>query len=92
MSYAYAKTDANQAEIVRALIHIGCTVHVVNRAPFDVVVGRLGANYLLEIKDSAKTLSQQKLKPSQERFSQEWRGQWACVNTAEAAIKIVTGK
>jgi len=92
MGYRFNKPDANQESIIAALRQIGCTVHVVNRAPFDIVVGRNGKTYILELKDGRKPPSAQALKPSQEKFKREWLGQWDCVNCINDAIRVVTGQ
>lgn len=87
-----AKIDDNQPDIVKALRKAGCSVcllHAVGSGCPDLLVGRAGINYLIEIKDGAKPPSGQKLTPPQEIFHAEWRGQVSVANSIEQAFKIV---
>lgn len=86
------KVDANQPEIVKALRQVGCTVshlHKVGAGIPDLLVGRNGVNYLLEIKDGAKAPSAQKLTEDQVIWHDEWKGQKEVVNSVNAALKAV---
>lgn len=84
----YAKRrDANEREIIDALEAIGCTV-----APSDVVdllVGRAGQTYLLEVKDGDKSPSRRKLTPSQKKLQAGWKGHYAVVKSVEEALTAV---
>lgn len=87
-----ARIDANQTQIVKALRKAGCTVqhlHSVGKGCPDLLVGRAGVNYLLELKDGAKSPSEQKLTPDQVIWHSEWGGSVAVVNSEEAALKEV---
>jgi len=88
-----ARVDANHAEIVAALRAIGASVAdtcgVGGGFP-DLVAGFRGANWLLEVKDGAKYPSARKLTEDQQTFAQAWRGQWACVESVDDAIRVVT--
>ena len=87
-----AKIDANQNEIVEALRKIGCSVQIlssVGKGCPDILVGRKGKNYLLEIKDGNKPKSAQKLTPDQVDWHGKWNGSVFVVNSAEMAIEIV---
>lgn len=83
-----AKRDANEPEIVDALRKAGCDVARLD-TPVDLVVGRAGVNYLLEVKDGSKIPSERRLTPGQERFFDTWRGQVAKVETLEEALAAV---
>lgn len=88
----YGRVDANQADIVDALRDAGCSVVVlsaVGGGVWDIVVGRAGINYLLEIKDGSKPPSQRKRTPAQVRLHAEWRGQQAVCKTVEEAFIAV---
>lgn len=88
-----AKIDANQNEIVEALRKIGCSVQIlssVGKGCPDILVGRNGKNYLLEIKDGNKSKSAQKLTPDQIDWHEKWNGSVFVVNSAEMAIEIVS--
>lgn len=84
-----AKIDANQPEIVAALRKAGFSVVSLARAGGgvpDLLVGRAGRNYLLEVKEVSG-----KLRVTQELWHRAWRGQVATVRTAEEAIAAVQG-
>lgn len=84
-----ARTDDNQAEIVRGLRAIGATVQslaAVGAGVPDLLVGWQGANVLLELKDAAKVPSKRKLTPDQVAWHQAWRGQVATVETLKDAL------
>lgn len=87
-----AKIDANQNEIVEALRKIGCSVQIlssVGKGCPDILVGRNGMNYLIEIKDGNKPKSAQKLTPDQVEWHEKWNGSVVVINSAEQALKIV---
>ena len=84
-----ARTDANQAEIVRALRAIGCQVYYI-KLPVDLMVsgGPLrNRTMLLEVK-----LAGERLTGSQENFFSRWPGEWAVVHSPAEAVNIVCGK
>jgi Holliday junction resolvase len=87
-----ARVDDNQAEIVAALRKCGCTVQSLaalgNGVP-DLLVGRAGVNYLLEVKDGSKPKSARELTPDELRWLHAWRGSAAVVETVEEALKEV---
>lgn len=88
-----AKIDANQNEIVEALRKIGCSVQIlssVGKGCPDILVGKNGKNYLLEIKDGNKPKSAQKLTPDQIDWHGKWNGSVFVVNSEEMAIEIVS--
>lgn len=80
--------DANQDEIVEALEKVGCTVLDLSAigGVYDILAGRLGINYLIEIKNPE---TRGKLSKSQEDFYQWWHGQRAVATTVEEALFIV---
>ena len=79
------RSDSNQAEIVRELRAVGCTVVVVSaKECWDLQVGWRGKNYMFEVKQPGK-----KLRISQKEFHAEWRGQIDRIECAEDAIKIM---
>ena len=86
------RVDQNQMQIVRALQKVGCIVADTSKAGEgfpDLVVGRNGENYLMEVKDGSKPPSARKLTKAQEKFHAEWRGQIAVVETVEQALQVV---
>ena len=87
-----AKIDANQNEIVDALRKAGCSVQIlssVGKGCPDILVGRGGRNYLLEIKDGNKQKSAQKLTPDQVEWHDKWNGSVFVVNSIESALEAV---
>jgi Holliday junction resolvase len=81
------KVDTNQKEIVEALRACGFSVvhlHAVGKGCPDLIAGRLGVNYLIEIK-SAKG----KLTPAQVEFHDNWMGQVIVVRSVEDLSAIL---
>ncbi len=73
----YGRTDANQADIVKALRKAGCSVLILSDVGGgcpDLLVGRGGNNFLLECKDPSKSPSERCLTADQRVFFQDWRG------------------
>lgn len=82
-----ARTDANQKEIAKVLRGAGCTVvslHRVGDGCPDLLVGRCGRNYLLEIKVDGRGLNDR-----QKDWHRTWGGQRAVVTTPEGALAAV---
>lgn len=78
------RVDANQPEIVAALRAAGCSVcciHTVGYGCPDLLVGRSGQNYLLEVKSARGVLS-----PYEVSWHASWRGQVVIVRSVEEAF------
>lgn len=88
----HGRTDANQAEIIKTLRAVGCTVAVTsavgNGFP-DLVVGFKGASYLLEVKDGSLSPSRRALTDAEQAFKDTWRGHYAVVNDKFEALRAV---
>ena len=81
-----ARRDGNEAEIVAALEAAGCDVYRLDM-PCDLLVGRAGVNYLLEVKNPG---TYGKLAPHQREFAVSWRGgRVAVVETIDEALQAV---
>lgn len=86
-----ARTDANQAPIVRALQTAGASVWVI-RLPLDLLVGYRGQTALIEVKT---TQGKREPKPSkhtqlQKDFMLDWKGGTvATVTDAEGALRVL---
>lgn len=81
------RTDANQAEIVKALRDIGASVTITSELGHgfpDLAVGFRGCTTLLEIKTENGLLT-----ADEARWHAEWRGQAAIVRTVDEAIDAV---
>ena len=50
-----------------------------------------GANFLMELKDGTQTACKQKLTADEVEFHNNWTGQLAIVNSAEAAVDLIKG-
>lgn len=91
MTYA-RRTDDNQTEVIKALRAIGCTVQSlsgVGEGCPDLLVGRNGINYVLEVKDGSKPPSDQSLTTKEAIWHNEWKGQKAVVASVREALAAV---
>lgn len=87
-----ARVDDNQGEIVAALRAAGCSVTSlasVGKGCPDLVVGRNGVNYLLEVKDGKKPPSKRRLTEDEKAWHNAWMGQVSVVNGIEEALQAV---
>lgn len=81
------KCDANHSEIFAALRRAMCSVvdlAAVGGGCPDLLVGRGGVNYLLEIKHEKNDLTD-----SQELWFSRWRGRAIVVRTVDEALAAV---
>lgn len=71
-----ARVDANHSEIADILRRLGYSVtHTHQLKGFvDLVAGRNGVNYLIEVKDGTKAASKRKLTKLEQKFHHEWQG------------------
>lgn len=84
------RVDGNQAEIVKALRQVGCSVIVIGK-PVDLLVGYRAHNFLIEVKDPDSDYG--KYDPGtkeQNEFIANWKGQVRKVYTTEEAIELVS--
>jgi len=82
-----AKVDAGQAEIVKALRKVGCSVlslAAIGKGAPDILLGYKGKNVLIEIKRSKGKLNDQ-----QEAFKSEWRGDLCVVRSVDEALMVI---
>jgi hypothetical protein len=93
MSRYAARVDDNQAEIVEALRKAGATVQSlaeVGRGCPDLLIGYQNKTALIEVKDGAKSPSERKLTPAQDKWHADWRGGTLCaVDNIEAALRVL---
>jgi len=86
------RVDRNQAEIVDALRRVGCSVQslaAVGSGCPDLLVGKAGINYLLEVKDHEKAPSARVLTRDQREWHASWNGWAFVVGSAAEALEIV---
>lgn len=82
-----SRADGNQTQIVGKLRDLGVdveTIHREGRGIPDLLAGRAGINYLLEIKGPCG-----KLTPDQLNWHLTWHGQVAVVRTIEEALRVL---
>ena len=84
-----AKVDANQPEIVAALIAAGVTVAEIGK-PLDLLCGYLGVNHILEVKNPN---GKNRLEPDQVEFIGDWKGRKPVIvrNPTEALNAVGAG-
>lgn len=79
-----SKRDANEADIVKTLENLGCSVvRLVN--PLDLLVGYMGVTKLCEVKASEKSTFSKK----QKEFIPTWRGGFTLLITTEDCENLV---
>lgn len=87
-----ARTDSNHQQIVNAFRHLGCSVystHQVGGGFTDIVVGRGGFNFLVEIKDGEKSPSQRELTKDEEVFHFGWCGRVDIAESVEDVVQLI---
>lgn len=86
------RIDENQPAIVKALEDSGCTVQSLSAMGVgvpDLIVGRAGANYFIEIKNPDKPKADRQLNPTQVKWHDNWKGQCDVAYTVDDALRIV---
>ena len=81
--------DANQPAVVAALRAAGATVqhaHEVGRGFPDLIVGKTGITYLIEVKNPE---TKGKLNKLQREFFATWRGHAVVIRTVEEALRVI---
>jgi len=87
------RVDDNQTDIVKTFRSIGFSVLIlsdVGKGCPDILVGFRGVNYLVEIKDGAKSPSKQRLTSHEDEFHQSWRGQVIIIRSINEVLKFVS--
>lgn len=78
------KRDENEPEIVDLLKKHGFSVLRVDE-PVDLIVGRKGVTYLVEVKNGPKA----SLTPPQSRFFETWTGHAAVLHSIPQALDFI---
>lgn len=81
-----SRRDGNHQAVVARFRALGCTVFETDRVGEgfpDIVVGCLGSNRLVEIKNPASRYGKAGLNEAQLRFNRDWRGDGLWVVTSE---------
>jgi Holliday junction resolvase len=85
------RTDANQKEIVKTFRQLGFSVAVTSAIGCgfpDIIIGKHGKNWLVEIKDGKRIPSERRLTQDEEDFAAEWRGAMYIVESIEEVIAL----
>ena len=86
------RVDDNQKQITAQLRKLGysvCILSDVGKGVPDILVGKNGFNYLIELKDGSKPPSRQQLTEHEKRFHESWRGQIATCNSLEQILYAI---
>lgn len=86
------RADKNQPSIVRTFRKLGCSVqhlHRVGEGCPDILVGIVGLNLLVEIKNGDKPPSQRSLNDRQKLWHGNWLGNVFIVKNEEEAADLV---
>ena len=89
-SHANAR-DANEQEIVNALLIVGASVDRVDE-PCDLIVGYRGVTYLMEVKlppGPEGGTSHSKMTPTQMEFAGRHKGRYVVVRSIDDALRAI---
>lgn len=80
-----AKIDANQPTIVKELRKLGWYVLLVSQLKncCDIIISKNGRTVAVEIKDGSKPPSARKLSEGEQKFKDEWQGEYALIESIE---------
>jgi hypothetical protein len=87
-----ARTDDNQQLIVKQLRQLGCSVAItsmIGKGFPDFVVGYQNKNFLIELKDGAKTKSRKALTDDEVKFFESWKGQIDKCESLDEICKVI---
>lgn len=87
-----ARVDANQKRIVEVFRKSGVSVADTSNQHSgypDLTIGYLGYNILVEVKDGDKSASARRLTPHQEKFRQNWKGEYRVVINEDEALALI---
>ena len=84
--------DENQPEIVNCLRDLGFSVHCTHQIGGgfpDIVAGRGGKNYLIEVKDGAKPPSKRCLTDDEQEFHAGWKGVIHIIESVDDILNLL---
>lgn len=85
------KVDINQPEIVAAFRRLGYSVqptHIIGKGFPDLVAGKWGKNYLIEVKNGMSKPSDRKLTADEEEFWKNWKGSIVLIESVDDVIEF----
>jgi hypothetical protein len=86
------RIDSNQPIMVEAFRDMGCSVAITSNLGdgfVDVVLGFMGVNELIEIKDGSLPPSKRRLTPDEEEFHVNWNGSVQIAENLDDVARIV---
>lgn len=85
-----ARTDDNQSDIVKSFRGLGWYVLIISQLKncCDIIVCKNGRTIAVEIKDGAKTISKRKLTEGEQKFREDWQGEYALIESVDDVIDI----
>jgi len=90
---ARPRKDANHTDIVGTFRACHCSVldtaALGNGAPDLVVSLNINKTLLIEIKDGTKPPSQRKLTPDEQKFRDNWKGDYRIVTSVDDVIQLL---
>jgi Holliday junction resolvase len=89
-----ARTDDNHTEIINAFRSCGFSVQDLSAAGDgipDLLIGRRGKNYLIEVKDGNKPPSKRKLTQKQLDWHDAWLGQVEIIESVSDVMRFIEG-
>ena len=88
-----ARKDTNHAQIVGYFRKFGCSVADVSQIKnmCDLFVSKNFKTVAVEIKDGARTQSEQALTAGEEKFAKSWKGIYVIVKDLSDVIAVVKG-
>lgn len=85
-----ARIDANQPEIVKAFRDLGWSVLIISQLKncCDLFVSKNGRTIAIEVKDGTLPPSKRKLTPGEQKFMENWQGEFKIIESIEDVLKI----
>ena len=85
------KVDDNQSVIVSKFRELGYSValtHTLGQGFPDIVVGKYGLSFIIEIKDGSKPKSARRLTEPEEKFRNGWLGNYDIIDSVDDVISF----
>lgn len=85
-----ARTDANQTAIVKTFRGLGWYVLIISQLKncCDLIVSCKGRVVAVEIKDGNKPESSRRLSEGEEKFKEEWQGEYALIESIDDVLRL----
>lgn len=85
-----ARTDDNQTEIVKTFRSLGWYVLIISQLKncCDLMVSKGGRTVAVEVKDGKKPPSQRKLSTGEDKFKNQWLGEYALIESIDDVLNL----